>query len=335
MKDFELLTPRTLARAIELLPQGRGADRDAVRLLAGGQDLLTEMKDHLVEPATLVNLKALPDLDAIEVGADGAVRIGALARLVDLEEHAELFGVHRALVEAAGSIASPQIRSRATLGGNLCQRPRCWYYRNEHTVCIKKGGPECFSFSGQSKYNAILGGGPSYIVHPSDMAPALVARDASVTLHGPRGERRLELDRFFTLPSEGSILRENVLAADEVLTGIEVPAPPGGADRWRTTYLKFKERESYDFAIGAVALAVALDGDRIEDCRLVLGAVAPVPWRSLAGEDALRGKRLDDEAALAAGEAALAGAKPLEHNGYKIALTKGLIRQAVARLASV
>lgn len=336
MKNFELLTPQTLERAIEILPHGRSAtEREKVRILAGGQDLLTEMKEHLIAPEALVSLRALEGLEGVVLGDQGQVRIGALTKLVDLEEDAQLGASHAAIVEAAGSIASPQIRSRATAGGNLCQRPRCWYYRSEHTPCIKKGGAECFSYSGQNKYNAILGGGPSYIVHPSDLAPALIARDAEVTLQGPRGERRLSLERFFTLPSEGSILRENVLAADEVLTAIDVPAPEGGAARWRSTYIKFKERDSYDFAVGAVALAVALDGDTISDCRLVLGAVAPIPWRSLEGEDVLRGQSLDDETAIAAAEAALADAVALDHNGYKIPLTQGLIRKAVARLASV
>ena len=334
MKDFELVAPKSLAQALELLPHGRSVEeRERVRILAGGQDLLTEMKEHLIEPETLVDLKHVPGLAGIAVAADGALTIGATTKLFEIEEHAELARLHPAIAEAAGSVASPQIRNCGTLGGNLCQRPRCWYYRSEHAVCIKKGGAECFSFNGQNKYNAILGGGPSYIVHPSDLAPALVARDAEVTLVGPRGERSMPLERFFTLPSEGSILRETVLAADEILTAVRVPAPEAGAARWKSTYLKFRERGSYDFALGAVALAVLVEGGVVADARLVLGAVAPVPWRSPEGEQELVGHALDDEAAQAAGRAALAGAEPLEHNGYKVALTQGLIRQAVRRLA--
>src|SRR5262249_41944733 len=152
------------------------------------------------------------------------------------------------------SIASPQIRSFGTLGGNLCQRPRCWYYRNEQAKCIKKGGSECFSHDGLNKYNAILGGGPSYIVHPSDLAPALVVLDAQVLLRGPGGERSLPIERFFTLPSEGSVLKENVLADDEILISVAIPAP---AAPTRSTYLKFKERGSFDFALVSVAASIA------------------------------------------------------------------------------
>lgn len=331
MKNFDLVRPGTLEQAIDLLPRGRTQDeREATRLLAGGQDLLTELKEHLARPDTLVDLKRIPGLDAVTVEADGGITIGALVRLATIERHPELLRRAPILCEAAGSVASPQIRSRATVGGNLCQRPRCWYYRSEHAVCIKKGGSECFSYSGMSKYNAILGGGPSYIVHPSDLAPALVALDAEVTIAGPRGERRVELERFFTLPSEGSVLRETVLAANEVLTQVHLPATAGD---WRGTYLKFKERESYDFALGAVALRVAREGDRTTDARLVLGAVAPIPWRVPEAEALFAGRALDDELAREVGEVALAGAEPLEHNGYKIPLTQGLIRQALARLA--
>ena len=183
-----------------------------------------------------------------------------------------------------------------------------------------------------SKYNAILGGGPSYIVHPSDLAPALVALDAEVTIAGPRGERTLELERFFTLPSEGSVVRENVLAANEVVVAVRIPAANTAAS-WSGTYLKFRERESYDFALGAVALAVARDGDAITDARLVLGAVAPIPWRALDAEALFAGAELTDGLAREVGELALKDAEPLDYNGYKVPLTKGLIRKAVAKLA--
>ena len=335
MKNFEWVTPNSLEQAIELLPRGRTqAERDATKLVAGGQDLLTELKEHLVEPDTLVDLKRIPGLDALESTADGGLKIGALVRLATLEKDAELRARVPMLCEAAESIASPQIRSRATVGGNLCQRPRCWYYRSEHAVCIKKGGAECFSYSGLSKYNAILGGGPSYIVHPSDLAPALVALDAEATILGPRGERTLPLEHFFTLPSEGSVLRETVLAANEVLVSIQIPGSSLGAEHLGT-YLKFKERESYDFALGSVALRITKDGSDITGARLVLGAVAPIPWRVAEAEALFVGRALDDELAIEVGQRALAGAEPLEHNGYKIALTQGLIRKAVAHLAQV
>jgi xanthine dehydrogenase YagS FAD-binding subunit len=234
------------------------------------------------------------------------------------------------LHEAAGSIASPQIRSQGTVGGNLCQRPRCWYYRNEHARCIKKGGSECFSYNGLNKYNAIFGGGPSYIVHPSDLAPALVALAARVNLRGPGGTRSVELEKFFTLPSEGSVLRENVLGPGEILESVAVPAPGNGL---RSTYLKFKERGSYDFALASVALALWIEGASIRSARIVLGGVAPIPWRCTAAEKLLEGRSLDTAAFAPVAEAAVKGAEPLGQNGYKVPLVKGLVVRALQQVA--
>lgn len=330
MKAFEHARPASLAAALELLPKGRDPKaRERTRVVAGGQDLYTEMKERLAEPELLVDLKGL-GLDGIAMRADGGLSIGATATLAALEDHADVARRFPALHEAAGAVASVQIRSVGTVGGNLCQRPRCWYYRHPDAVCIKKGGSECFAYGGMNKYNAILGGGPSYIVHPSDLAPALVALGATVELTGPRGARTLELERFFTLPSEGSVLRENVLAGDELLTRVDVPASQG----WRSTYLKFRERGSYDFALASVALALRMQGDTIAEARLVLGGVAPIPWRCHDAEVALVGRRIDAEACALAGEEALRGAEPLEHNAYKVPLAQGLVTKALMQLAS-
>ena len=331
MKSFTLANPTTIEQAIELL--GRRAEpgaRGRVQLFAGGQDLLTEMKEHLAEPDVLVNLKGIGGLAGIELDGSGALAIGALATIAALEEHEGIRARHRVLAEAAASIASPQIRSVGTLGGNLCQRPRCWYYRSEHAKCLKKGGSECFSYSGLNKYNAILGGGPSYIVHPSDLAPALVALDAEATLRGAAGERTVPLEKFFTLPAEGSVLRENVLAGDEILARVRVPAPAAGT---RSTYLKFKERGSFDFALASVALSLVLEGGKVARARVVLGGVAPIPWRAKDAEAALVGKGLDEDAFKAAGEGAVRGAEPLEHNAYKVPLVKGLVFRALQTLS--
>ncbi len=329
MKSFKIYLPESLDEATRLLPAGRGpVEFTGARPLAGGQDLLTEMKDHLVEPEALISLNAIPGLDAIEVGAE--LKLGALARVAAVAQHEELRSRWTAIAEAAGSIASPQIRTQATVGGNLCQRPRCWYYRHEHAPCIKKGGSECFAEGGMSKYNAILGGGPSYIVHPSDLAPALVCFDASVTQTSSRGERSLPLEEFFTLPTEGSILRENVLKANEVVLAINAPALGEG---WRSTYLKFRERGSYDFALASVALAIKTDGKTIEAAKLVLGSVAPIPWRCVQAEAFLAGQPNTPKTWKRAAELALEGAEPLEHNGYKVALARGLIQKALRKLA--
>ena len=334
MKAFELVNPTTLEQALEALPTARDAKRDSVKLLAGGQDLLTELKDHLIEPETLVNLKRIPGLDRIEIDGAGNLDLGALVTIAELEAFhtTKEQGLERlwCLHQAAGSIASVQIRNVGTVGGNLCQRPRCWYYRHEHAICIKKGGSECFSYAGMSKYNAILGGGPSYIVHPSDLAPALVALGAEAVIRSKKGERTVELERFFTLPSEGSVLRENVLQPDEVLTRVRVPAATGN---WKSTYLKFKERGSYDFALAAVALALRTDGGKIAEARLVLGGVAPIPWRCSKAEKALVGRAIDAETCALAGKLALEGAEALTYNAYKIPLTQGLITKALRALA--
>lgn len=333
MKAFELIQPTTLEAALQTLPGARDTKaKDSVKLLAGGQDLLGEMKEHLIEPQTLVNLKTIPGLDRIEHSADGSLSIGALVTLSRLEADRGVRERFAVLAEAAGAVGSVQIRNQGTLGGNLCQRPRCWYYRHELAVCIKKGGSECFAYGGLNKYNAILGGGPSYIVHPSDVAPALVALEAQAVIRGKRGERRVPLEQFFTLPSEGSVLRENVLTSEEILTHVIVPAAGGGA--WRSTYLKFRERGSYDFALSAVALRLSMDGDKVREARLVLGGVAPIPWRCEKAEKALAGRKLDAETSEFVGRLALDGAEPLEHNGYKIMLTQALITKALRKLAS-
>ena len=271
-------------------------------------------------------LSYLAGVGVNQVGA-GGVRIGALATVAQLAASSELRAAYPALAEAAESIASPQVRSQATVAGNLCQRPRCWYYRNEETVCLKKGGDECFSWAGLNKYNAILGGGPSYIVHPSDLATALVALDATVVTD----RRSVAAGEFFTLPADADVSRENVLAPDELITSIELGAPRAPA--WRSTYVKFKERESFDFAVAAVALALRMDGGRIAEARVVLGGVAPTPWRCPSTETLLVGRAIDASLGQEAGEDALRGAEPLEFNGYKIPLTKALVARALASLA--
>jgi xanthine dehydrogenase YagS FAD-binding subunit len=329
MKSFELARPKSLDEAIDLLPKGRGpAEMDDARPLAGGQDLITEMKDYLVTPDTLVDLAGVPGLDAFDTAPN--LVLGSLTRLSQIADNPLIVGQYTALAIAAESVASVQIRNQATLGGNLCQRPRCWYYRHTDVPCIKKGGAECFAESGLNKYNAIFGGGPSYIVHPSDCATALVALDATVTKRGARGESTMPLEEFFTLPSEGSVVRENVLKANELLVQIEVPAPKPG---WKSTYMKFKERESFDFAMSAVAISARYEGNKIAEARMVLGAVAPIPWRASDAEEFLVGKPNTHKTWKEAAEIALADAEPLEHNGYKVPLTKGLIQKALRDLS--
>lgn len=333
MKSFEWTNPANINEAVKMLTVSSPGDIDeAPRPIAGGQDLLTTMKDYTSRPVRVVNLKNIRGLNQITVNARG-LTIGALVTLNELEEHPAVRKSFPGLAEAAHSIATPQIRNLGTVGGNLCQRPRCWYFRLEEVNCLKKGGSECYAANGENKYNAIIGGGPSYIVHPSDLAPMLLALGASVTVVGATGKRVIPLDKFFTLPSEGNIRRENVLKNEEIITEIVVPASPVAA---RSTYLKFKERESLDFALASAAVAVQLAANRtVRDARIVLGGVAPVPWRVPAAEKFVVGKSLTPDVLAATAKIALADARPLEKNAYKVPLAQTLVRRALAKAASV
>ena len=331
MKAFEWASPSTINEAVQLLksaPVTSDID-EAARPIAGGQDLLTTMKDYSTRPSRVVNLKSIRGLDRIQGNARTGLTIGTLVTLSQLEENPVVRASFPGLGEAAHSIATPQIRNLGTVGGNLCQRPRCWYYRLEEVICLKKGGSECYAAKGENKYNAILGGGPSYIVHPSDLAPMLLALGASVSVVGAEGKRVIPLDKFFTLPADGNIRRENVLKNDEIITQIQVPASAVAA---RSTYLKFKERESMDFALASVAAAVQLRANKsIAQARVVLGGVAPIPWRAPQAEQFLVGKTLSPEVLAEAARLALQGAQPLEKNAYKVPLAQTLVRRALAK----
>jgi len=331
MKAFEWVNASNVSEAVQLLtpaPAPRDMD-DAPRPIAGGQDLLTTMKDYSTRPTRVVNLKTIRGLNLIQGNARQGLTIGALVTLSQLEENPVVRASFPGLAEAAHSIATPQIRNLGTVGGNLCQRPRCWYFRLEEVVCLKKGGSECYAATGENKYNAIFGGGPSYIVHPSDLAPMLLALGASVSVTGADGKRVIPLDKFFTLPSEGSIRRENVLKNDEIITQINVPASSFAS---HSTYLKFKERESMDFALASVAAAVQLRANKsIAQARVVLGGVAPIPWRAPQAEQFLVGKMLGPDVLAEAARLALQGAQPLEKNAYKVPLAQTLVRRALAK----
>ncbi len=330
MKSFEWANPTTIGEAVQLLKSASATSDvdEAARPIAGGQDLLTTMKDYTTRPSRVVNLKNIPGLNRIQGNAKTGLTIGALVTLTQLEEHPLVRASFPGLAEAAHSVATPQIRNLGTVGGNLCQRPRCWYFRLEEVICLKKGGSECYAAEGENKYNAILGGGPSYIVHPSDLAPMLVALGASVSVVGADGKRVIPLDKFFTLPNE-NIRRENTLRNDEIITQIHVPASSVAA---RSTYLKFKERESMDFAMASVAAAVQLGGNNaVAQVRLVLGGVAPIPWRTPEAEQFLIGKTLSADVLAEAARLALKGAQPLEKNGYKVPLAQTLVRRALAK----
>lgn len=335
MNTFEWMNVTTVAEAVNALksvPSPADPD-DAARPIAGGQDILTTMKDYITRPTRVVNLKGIRGLDKIESDGKGGLRIGALVRLTQLEENPLVRRSFPGLAEAAHSVGTPQIRNLGTVGGNLCQRPRCWYFRLEEVICLKKGGTECYAATGENKYNAIFGGGPSYIVHPSDLAPMLVALGASVSVVGADGKRSIPLDKFFTLPADGNVRRENVLKNEDIVTEVQVPASKFAA---RSTYLKFKERDSMDFAMSAVAAAVTLGANKtVSEARIVLGGVAPVPWRVPKAETALVGKTMSNDVLMNVARVALEGAEPLAKNAYKVPLTQTLVRRALARVGGL
>jgi xanthine dehydrogenase YagS FAD-binding subunit len=331
MNSFEWANASTVDNAVKLLkPADAKIDPDeAPHPIAGGQDLLTSLKAYIVRPSRVVNLKTIQGLDHVAPDGAGGLKIGAMATITQLEEHPDVRSKFPGLAEAAASIATPQIRNLGTVGGNLCQRPRCWYFRLQNYNCRKKGGEECYAKNGENKYNAVLGGGRSNYVHPSDLAPMLVALGATATVAGPDGRRDVPLDKFFVMPSE-DVRRETVLKEGEIVAEIHLPASPLAA---RSTYLKFKERDSLDFAMSAVAAAVELAPDKtVKQARLVLGGVATIPWRTPKAEAYLVGKPINDETQAEAAKLALDGAKSMGQNGYKIPLTQTLVRRALAKL---
>ena len=325
MKAFELVQPTGLDQATAAL----GTTWGKSAILAGGIDILGEMKERTLELDRVVNLKSIRELRYVRADASG-LKLGALATLAEIAGSADVKARWAGLAEAARSVGTPQIRNVATIGGNLCQRPRCWYYRGVDFHCLKKGGDHCFAEEGENRYHAIFGDGPCHIVHPSDCAPALISLGAKLTITSPDGKKRdVDLESFFTMP-DAVIDRENVLRPNDIVTEISVPAPAAGA---KSVYLKLREKQSFDFALTSVAIAGRIDGGKWTDVRVVLGGVAPKPWRSKAAEDALNGKRIDEATARAAGDAAVKAAKPMRDNAYKVQLARVALARAAMSLA--
>jgi xanthine dehydrogenase YagS FAD-binding subunit len=323
MHRFELARATSPSQARELLAEKAGSV-----FKAGGIDLIDHLKEHLVEPPRVVDLKTIPGLDAITVADDGSLRIGALATLARVADHLGVRKTHPALARACGEAASPQIRNVATIGGNVLQRPRCWYYRLESYRCVKKGGDLCYGVAGENRYHVLFGGGPAYPPHPSNAAVPLVAYGASFVLDGPKGPRTVPAGEFFVLPDKDPT-RENVLQPGEVLLEMHVPATNG----WRSAYAEVRERAAFDWPLVAAAVALKVEGGVVRDARVVLGQVATIPWRSPAAEKALVGKPMGAAGAEAAGKAAVEGAEPMSSNGYKVDLVTTLVRRTVASLA--
>ena len=326
MKSFANANARDLKDAVALAQQAVRSGR-TVAFAGGGSDLLELVKDDIVSPDVIVNLKGIAKADLVSMTSSG-VTIGGLLTLDALGGHEGIRRQHAVLAEAAESVATPQIRSVGTLAGNVCQRPWCWYFRNGFP-CFKAGGNMCFTPSGENQFHAIFGGGPSFIVHPSDTAPALMALDASFNIVGPAGERTLTAAEFFVTPRQNPA-RENVLANDEVLASVSLPPAAPGT---RSTYEKVMDREAWTHAVASAAVVLQMEGDLCRKARIVLGGVAPIPWRVLAAEKLLAGERITEQLARQVGEAAVEGATPLSKNAYKVPLTRALVRRTILQLA--
>lgn len=333
MNRFSLVRLPTLDGA-----RARVGEDPATRAFrAGGIDLLDRMKEGITRPEQLVELRAVADeagkrMHGVEPVEAGGWRIGTLTTVAKVGAFEELPGQYGALREAAGRLATPGIRNSATVGGNLLQRPRCWYYRHEDLQCLKKGGASCLAATGENRYHAILGGGPCHIVHPSTLSTPLSALDASVTVVGANGERTMPIAQLFRLPKDEPTAAENTLAQGEVLLEVSLPAPVEGR---RSAYEAAREKQSFDWPLAEAAVSLTLAAGKMTDVRVALGHVAPVPWRATAAEKVLEGQAPSTDLIARAAKAAVATAQPLTQNAYKVQLVQGVLRQALHRATGV
>ncbi len=324
MREFKIAEPRTADELAALLAEAT----EPVALLAGGTDLLDELKSGVAAAKLVVDLEKVAGLDGI-VKEKGGLRIGAMTRVAALAEDAGVAADHPGLRQAALALATPQLRNAGTVGGNLCQRPRCWYYRDPQVACRKKGGFNCYAYQGRNKYHAIFGGTGCFIVFPSDLAPALISLGARATIGTAKGDRTVPLGEFYVGP-EVDVTRETALAKGQFLKSVWVPGPKPGQ---RSAYVKLKERSTWDFALVSAAAAGVVEGGTLKEISIVMGGVAPVPWRMRKAEDALRGKPVSEAAVGAAADEALKDAAPLRENGYKVDLVRAALKRAVLALA--
>jgi xanthine dehydrogenase YagS FAD-binding subunit len=295
---------------------------------AGGTDLLGCLRDQVFSAGKVVSISGLRGLRGVTGGKDGGLRIGALTTITDIALNPDIRKHYNGLARAASEVASPQLRNQGTLGGNLCQKPRCWYYRGEFH-CIRKGGSQCFAVNGENAFHCIFGGADCYIVHPSDTAPALASLEARLHLEGPKGKRVVPVDGFFLLP-DFDPTRETVLGPGEIVTHIELPAPPPGL---KSSYRKVRARRSWDFALAGVALAIVFEANRVGKARVFLSGAAPVPWRAKEVEAVITGQQLTPEVIQKAAEVSVQRAKPLEQNAYKIPLFRAVIEEELQAIA--
>ncbi len=323
LSNFSYIRPKTVKEAVKQL-SGEGA-----RLHAGGTDLLGCLRDRVFEIKRMVSIAGLKDLQGIAKSSDGGLRIGALATLAEIAEHPLVKEAYPALAQAALSVGSPQLRNQGTIAGNICQKPRCWYYRGEFR-CLRKGGDKCFAVSGENQYHCILGGGPCFIVHPSDTAAALAAYEATLHIVGPKGSRTIPVEKFHVLPNV-DVHRETMLEQGELVTELFLPS----AKELKSSYRKVRARASWDFALAGVALVMHFNNGVVTRVRAVLSGAAPVPWRSREIENAVIGNRLDPEVIAKAASSAMIAAQPLAQNDYKVALFRSLVTEELTAIRKV
>jgi len=320
---FSYARPRALGEALRLLRENTSA-------IAGGTDLVTLMRHGLARPDRLVDLTGIDGLRGWTREKGKGLRIGALTPLADLETSAQLARIAPIIGQALRDAATPQLRNMGTVGGNLLQRNRCWYFRDEEVPCWLKGGERCFAVDGENRYHAIIGAADCVMVAPSDLAPALVAYDAEIELASSRGRRRMKLADLFVAP-RGKTRKEHTLRSGELITAVRVSE---AALERRGTFLKAMERKAWSFALVSVAASARVRDGKAHDVRVVLGGVAPIPWRVPAAEKMLEGSALDDNACLAVADVILADAQPLRDNGYKVTLARELVRRALRSLVA-
>ena len=324
MRPFEYVSPDTTTQAIRLL----GANWGNTEVLAGGTDLLALMKDDVLAPKRLVNIKDIADLRGISLNAQG-LRVGALTTLGEMADNEDVKKSYPALSEALLEAASPQIRNMATIGGNLCQRPRCWYFRNGMGLLPKDQSGKELVTVGENRYHAILGNqGSAKFVSPSTVVPMLIAYGAKIRLEGPKGKRELPLERFFVIPKNENE-REHDLRPNEILTELVIPP----AADLKAAHYEIRQKEAFDWPLALVAVTLKLQGSNVQSSKIVLGYVAPIPWLSAEAQQAIAGKPINKETAQKAADAALAKASPLSHNGYKVKLAKVAVARAILKAA--
>ena len=322
MKNFAYVKAGSITAAIKAL-SAKGAV-----IHAGGSDLMGCLHDGVIAADSIVSINGIKTLKGIAAKPDGGLRIGALTTIAEIAASTVVAGKYAALSQAAAEVASPQLRNQGTLGGNLCQRPRCWYYRGDFR-CARKGGELCYAVEGENQYHAIFGGGPCFFVHPSDTAVALAALQAQVMIAGPAGSRPVRIADFFVGPDK-SLTKENILTPNEILTEVHLPPIAGNA---RSCYRKIRARRAWDFALVSVALFLQYANENVSSARIVLGGVGPYPWRVQAAEKLLVGKKIDSTLAAAAGQAAVKEASPMAENGYKVQIVQGAVEESLLALA--